>query len=109
MNNNGDLTNDKPDQAPEPDPFQEHFSQAAVGNSQTLRDRIESAINSYFSHLDGQMANEVYKLVLSEVEPPLLEAVLRYTGNNQTKESSVLGLNRGTLRKKLQQYDLLGD
>lgn len=107
MNNNGDLTNADPDQAPDSDTFQEHFSQAAVGNSQTLRDSIESAINNYFSHLDGQMASGVYNLVLSEVEPPLLEAVLRYTRNNQTKASTVLGMNRGTLRKKLKQYDLL--
>lgn len=107
--NNGDSSTAEPEKAGGSDAFHEHFSKAAVGNSQTLRDSIENAINNYFSHLDGQMANEVYKLVLSEVEPPLLEAVLRYTGNNQTKASSVLGLNRGTLRKKLKQYDLLGD
>ena len=51
--------------------------------------------------------SDVYNLVLSEVEPPLLEAVLRYTRNNQTKASTVLGMNRGTLRKKLKQYELL--
>jgi Fis family transcriptional regulator len=41
------------------------------------------------------------------VEAPLLEEVLRYTRNNQTKAAVLLGLNRGTLRKKLKQYDLL--
>lgn len=87
--------------------FQAHFCEAMVGESQTLRDSIEIALNNYFSHLDGQMASDVYNLVLSEVEQPLLEAVLRYTRNNQTKASTVLGLNRGTLRKKLKQYDLL--
>ena len=30
-----------------------------------------------------------------------------YTRNNQTKASIMLGLNRGTLRKKLKQYDLI--
>lgn len=93
--------------AEQPDAFQEHFSQAAVGDKQTLRSSIEKALNNYFDHLDGQMVSDVYELVLSEVEQPLLEAVLRYTRNNQTKASTVLGLNRGTLRKKLKQYDLL--
>jgi Fis family transcriptional regulator len=44
---------------------------------------------------------------LQEVEAPLLEAVLKYTRNNQTLASAVLGLNRGTLRKKLKRYGML--
>ncbi|MFJ2712090.1 DNA-binding transcriptional regulator Fis, partial [Pseudomonas sp. NPDC087346] len=50
---------------------------------------------------------DVYNLVLSEVEAPLLESVMNYVKGNQTKASELLGLNRGTLRKKLKQYDLL--
>jgi Fis family transcriptional regulator len=87
--------------------FKEHFSQSIVGSDQTLRDSIEMALNNYFANLDGQMVSDVYALVLSEMEPPLLEATLRYTRNNQCKASSVLGINRGTLRKKLKQYQLL--
>jgi Fis family transcriptional regulator len=37
----------------------------------------------------------------------MLEAVMRYCRDNQTKASKVLGLNRGTLRKKLKEYGLL--
>lgn len=75
--------------------------------TQTLRDSVELAMNNYFEHLDGQDVNEVYQMVMSEVEAPLLEVVMRYTRDNQTKASQVLGLNRGTLRKKLKQYGLL--
>jgi Fis family transcriptional regulator len=46
-------------------------------------------------------------MVMSEVEAPLLEAVMRYTGNNQSKASIMLGLNRGTLRTKLKNYGML--
>ena len=55
----------------------------------------------------GAPVTEVYQLVLSEVEAPLLEQVMKYTRNNQTKASTMLGLNRGTLRKRLKQYGLL--
>lgn len=72
-----------------------------------LRECVENALQQYFLHLDGQPANDLYQLVLSEVEAPLLEAVLAYTRNNQSKSAEMLGLNRGTLRKKLKQYDLL--
>lgn len=73
----------------------------------SLRDSVEHAVNNYFQHLDGQDVTDVYDMVLSEVETPLLEVVMKYTRHNQTKAAQVLGLNRGTLRKKLKQYGLL--
>ncbi|WP_276605961.1 DNA-binding transcriptional regulator Fis [Natronospirillum operosum] len=73
----------------------------------TLRDSVETAMNNYFQNLDGQDVNNVYQMVLSEVEAPMLEVVMRYTRDNQTRASQILGLNRGTLRKKLKQYGLL--
>lgn len=76
-------------------------------NTQTLRDSVEKALESYFAQLDGQPVTEVYDMVLSEVEAPLLEVVMRYTKDNQTKAAVLLGLNRGTLRKKLKQYGML--
>ncbi len=73
----------------------------------SLRESVQRAMAQYFEHLDGQKAVDVYDMVLSQVEPPMLEEVMRYTGNNQSQASALLGLNRGTLRKKLKQYDLL--
>lgn len=75
--------------------------------AQTLRDSVERALQNYFDNLDGQPVSDVYNMVLSEVEAPLLETVMKYTRDNQTKASTVLGLNRGTLRKKLKQYGML--
>jgi Fis family transcriptional regulator len=48
-------------------------------------------------------------MVLAEVEAPLLAEIMAYTRNNQTRASLMLGLNRGTLRKKLKQYHLISD
>lgn len=76
-------------------------------HSATLRDSVETAMNNYFQNLDGQDVNDVYQMVMSEVEAPMLEVVMRYTRDNQTRASQILGLNRGTLRKKLKQYGLL--
>ena len=80
---------------------------AAEPASPTLRDTVAQTLKNYFAHLDGQPVNNIYQMVLSEIEPPLLEAVLKYTRNNQSKASILLGLNRGTLRKKLQTHGLL--
>jgi Fis family transcriptional regulator, factor for inversion stimulation protein len=76
-------------------------------SARTLRDSVEKALQNYFDQLDGQDVAGIYDMVLSEVEVPLLETVMKYTRDNQTKASIVLGLNRGTLRKKLKQYGML--
>lgn len=80
---------------------------SAEAANHTLRDNVEQSLNSYFRQLDGQPVTDVYQMVLSEIEAPLFETVMTYTKDNQTKASQLLGLNRGTLRKKLKQYGLL--
>jgi Fis family transcriptional regulator len=74
---------------------------------QSLRSSVESTMGNYFRHLDGQSVTDVYDMVLQEVEAPLLEIVMKNTRQNQTKAAELLGLNRGTLRKKLKRYSLL--
>ena len=71
-----------------------------------LAKQVKMALELYFQDLDGQDPCDLYRLVLSEVEKPLLETVMKQTRGNQSKAAEVLGLNRSTLRKKLQQYDL---
>ena len=73
----------------------------------TLKSAAEDAIRQFIETLDGEEAREFYNLVLAEVEEPLLRVVMEYTANNQSRAAAMLGLNRGTLRKKLLQYDLL--
>ena len=80
---------------------------ASPVETRSLRQNVQVAVSNYFSQLDGQMVTDVYDMVLQEIEAPLLEAALKYTRNNQTLASSVLGLNRGTLRKKLKRYGML--
>jgi Fis family transcriptional regulator, factor for inversion stimulation protein len=74
---------------------------------QSLKQSVTEAMQRYFSDLDGQSTQNLYDIVMAEVEPPLLKAVMAYTRQNQSRAAETLGLNRGTLRKKLKQYDLL--
>jgi len=73
----------------------------------TLKEYVHNAMDKFFEHLDGQPACNLYEMVLAEVEAPLLDVVMRHSRDNQSKASEILGINRGTLRKKLKQYDLL--
>lgn len=62
----------------------------------------------YFHDLNGEEASGVYQMVLNEIEKPLFEVVMKYADKNQSKAAKVLGINRNTLRKKLQQHGLDG-
>ena len=71
-----------------------------------LRESVEHAVEAYLKQLDGHSTNDLYQMVLQEIEDPLLRCVLKYTRGNQSKASEMLGINRGTLRKKLKLYGL---
>ncbi|MFC0178641.1 DNA-binding transcriptional regulator Fis [Thorsellia kenyensis] len=71
-----------------------------------LRDSVKIAVKNYLAQLNGQDVEDVYELVLSEVERPLLDMVMQYTRGNQTRAANMMGINRGTLRKKLKKYGM---
>jgi Fis family transcriptional regulator len=75
-------------------------------NEVPLRNHAEQALNSYFTSLNGHRPAQLYELVLREVEEPLFKAVLDYASGNQSAAADILGINRGTLRKKLRQFGL---
>lgn len=71
-----------------------------------LNKLVCEALENYFEHLDGHKVTNLYELVIKEVESPLFKAIMKHTKNNQSNAALILGLNRGTLRKKLKQYKL---
>lgn len=75
--------------------------------NQPLHDSVRQALEHYMLQLKGESPSNLYNLILAEVEAPLMEAVMEYTNNNQSRAAIILGLSRGTLRKKLKEYGLL--
>jgi Fis family transcriptional regulator, factor for inversion stimulation protein len=71
-----------------------------------LSECVSRAVRGYLADVDSQPAEGLHALVVSEVEMPLLREVLDWYGGNQSRAAAVLGINRATLRKKLQQYGL---
>lgn len=71
-----------------------------------LRDSVKQAVNKFLKQQDSDDLDNLYELVLAEVEIPLLEEVMTHTRGNQTRAAIMMGLNRGTLRKKLKQYGM---
>ncbi len=67
----------------------------------TLRDAAARVVRRYLHDLNGSECRDLYDLMLSQVERPVLEEALRHCGGNLTRTSELLGMNRATLRKKL--------
>lgn len=65
---------------------------------------VRRSIERYFKDLDGAKPCAIYDMVLRNVEKPLLETVLDHAEGNQSIAAEMLGINRGTLRKKIQQH-----
>ena len=71
-----------------------------------LRQTVQAAIKCYLEDMGQSQPNCLYQTLLAEVEPPLLEEVLRYTQGNQSRTAKILGITRNTLRTKLHRYDI---
>lgn len=72
-----------------------------------LANSVHDAVTEYLEIMGDQPVSELFELVLSEIEVPLIRCVLEHTNNNQSRTAEILGLSRGTLRKKLRKYRLL--
>ncbi len=73
---------------------------------QTLGECVRRSMTTYFAELNGHPPADLYELVLSQIERPLLSVVMQQTRGNITRAASILGLNRATLRKKLKKYHI---
>lgn len=67
---------------------------------------VRKAMTQYFADLDGETPCAVYEMVVGCVEKPLLEVILHQAEGNQTRAAEMLGINRNTLRKKMQAHGI---
>lgn len=74
--------------------------------SSELSECVRKSLDRYFKDLDGEIPRAVYEMVLKNVERPMLEAILHRAEGNQSLAADMLGINRNTLRKKIQQYKI---
>lgn len=76
-------------------------------HSISLSAQVTVALETYFKNLQDQNTCDLYETVISQVEKPLLEAVLKQNDFNQSQTAKMLGINRNTLRKKMLKYQLI--
>lgn len=78
----------------------------AIERENELSTTVRKLMRQYFKDLDGEKPSGIYNMVVNCVEKPLLEVVLAHAQGNQTRAAELLGINRNTLRKKMQEHGL---
>ena len=78
----------------------------AAERENELSSTVRKMMKQYFKDLDGEKTCGVYNMVVNCVEKPLLEVVMLQAQGNQTRAAELLGINRNTLRKKLQEHGI---
>ena len=81
-------------------------SKSEASRENELSTTVRKVMRQYFKDLDGEKASGIYDMVVLAVEKPMLEVVMFQAQGNQTRAAELLGMNRNTLRKKLQQHGL---
>ena len=76
-------------------------------NKHPISECVQTQLQRYFADLNGNPPDDVYRMVLSVVEKPMLEVVMQHAKQNQSLAAQYLGINRNTLHKKLTEYQLI--
>ena len=76
-------------------------------SKEIIQEVVQKSLEDYFNNLDGQQPSNIYDMVLLTVEKPILQVVMSRADGNQSHAAQMLGINRNTLRKKLQEHGLL--
>ena len=71
-----------------------------------LQDCIKDSLEKYFSDLNGEKSNGVFKMVTQQTESATIKFVLDKVNQNQSEAARILGINRATLKKKVSLYSL---
>ncbi|NKB36176.1 MAG: Fis family transcriptional regulator [Gammaproteobacteria bacterium] len=71
-----------------------------------LSESVSDALEKYFKDMDGHEPANLYDLIIAQVEKPLIESVIENSRGNISRAAQVLGLNRATLRNRMQKYGI---
>ena len=71
-----------------------------------LRRHVQDTISRYLRDMGNTAPANIYQMLLAEIEPPLIEEILKCTGGNQSRAAAMLGITRNTLRTKMQRYSI---
>ena len=83
-----------------------HTTSPSRNEELSLEALVEMKLRSSLDNLEKMESGDLYGLILEQMERPLIRFVLEKTRGNQVKAAEILGINRNTLRKKIQELEI---
>jgi len=77
-----------------------------VKEEDSLDELITARLLNLIDLTQEPLPNGIYDLIMRSVEKPLIEAVLKIAKGNKKKAAKILGINRNTLAKKLEDFGI---
>lgn len=76
-------------------------------SKEIIQEVVQKSLEEYFNDLGEQRPSNIYDMMVMTIEKPVLSVVMERAAGNQSHAAEMLGINRNTLRKKLQQHGML--
>lgn len=71
-----------------------------------LHEFVQHVVKQYLVDMGSTPPDNLYQVIIAEVERPLIRTVLEHTDGNQSRAAELLGITRATLRNRIQRYGL---
>jgi two-component system nitrogen regulation response regulator GlnG len=80
--------------------------QGSKNQDESLEALVARKLENSLAQMDLQELDNLYEMVLHQVERPLINIILQQTRGNQVRTAEILGINRNTLRKKIKTLEI---
>lgn len=70
-------------------------------SSGALEDLVYERVRAYVDQLQGHAPEDMWRLIMPQLERPLIRVALELSGGKRTAAAKMLGIHRNTLRTKL--------